>query len=1232
MSRTQNRGKTIEQSKNNLLGVKDLYLLRSHALSLLFTILIIAGFTNIAVASTYHVDNINGSDSNAGTSSSPWKTVQRAFPNYTGTGSKVTQGDVVIIQPGQYGAVSYNGNGTGSRTDWITYKAANSNNKPILRDLKIINAPNAYLKWDGMQINSTTVSKTNSFAYNSSYIQLLNSYVVYDGSLSGSAYALCLQNAADITIDNCEVVGAKYNLLITYGDNIFIRNSIFRDTRNDGMFIRYGSNIVIENCHIYDIDLQRTGSHQDAIAVTDTHGIVLRGNKIGNGYSQGLYFCDDFGTRNSNVLIENNLIYGSFLGRSLQLEDVTGLTLVNNTFAAYWSAYPGLGTTGAIVAGSCSNIVAYNNIFQNTGSGLYGTNSDNNYNIHQSYNGANLGNNSLTNATLNFANASNYDFRLTENSVAINFGNAGIAPLTDLLGNTRIGLPDAGCYEYLTSGTGGGDTIAPSIVSVNASQSSVNVIFDERLSTASAENIDNYNINNGIIITNASVNTDLKTVTLDTTGHTENTLYSLTVNAVQDIAGNAMAATTKNYQYDNGLVSYWKFDDANGPVAKDSTSTGNTGTLINNPTWTAGQMDGAIEFAPTDQAVEIETNGFSSTQGTITLWAYPDAFPTSTQFLFGHVAEGWNNRIQIYTNSAQGALGIGLGDTHRRKTDISNLSLGTWHHIALSWDQTNYIVYVDGTEQASGTYTGLSTLNTYADIGNTGYNSDRNEGFDGTIDEVRVYSRALNSEEILSIFNKQPSLIFYPIGNKVVNEGESLTFDINTVNPNTEILLTDHNLPSQPTFIENYFDWTTTYDDAGIYDATFLAPNGELEDFETITITVNNVNRKPIIEPVSNKSVYENSSLAFSVNTSDLDGDNVLCTADNLPSGAIFVDQNFQWTPSYSQAGIYLLSFIATDGQLEDVETVIITVNNANRPPVLGTIGDRAINENETLVFTVNAADPDGDALTYSAENLPTGAVFSQNTFTWTPTDDQSGTYQLSFIASDGDLQDSESITISVNDSGTTPPDTSTGLIGYWKLDEGIGIVAADSSGMGNIGRLIDNPNWTTGKLAGAINIVPTDQAIEVGTAGATNNQGTVTLWAYPTAFPRKAQFLFGHVSGGWKNRIQIYTNNTSGALGIGLGNKHRQATGIYNLSKNTWYHIAITWDGSDYAVYVNGTQHASGKYSGLSTLSPYADIGNTGYRSDRHEAFSGTIDDVRFYNRPLTEEQVNFLFANVGQ
>jgi len=110
--------------------------------------------------------------------------------------------------------------------------------------------------------------------------------------------------------------------------------------------------------------------------------------------------------------------------------------------------------------------------------------------------------------------------------------------------------------------------------------------------------------------------------------------------------------------------------------------------------------------------------------------------------------------------------------------------------------------------------------------------------------------------------------------------------------------------------------------------------------------------------------------------------------------------------------------------------------STSNNAPVLDSIGNKVVNENELLEFTISATDKDsGDSLSFAASGiidgvpsgLPTGASFNTDTktFSWTPTSSQIGSYFILFTVSDGKTTDSEQIRITVNDvttSDTTAP------------------------------------------------------------------------------------------------------------------------------------------------------------------------------------------------------------------
>lgn len=191
----------------------------------------------------------------------------------------------------------------------------------------------------------------------------------------------------------------------------------------------------------------------------------------------------------------------------------------------------------------------------------------------------------------------------------------------------------------------------------------------------------------------------------------------------------------------------------------------NTGILYNGPVWRpmSGHTDGALEFNGDDTSVEIGTSSMNAAQGTISLWAYASSFDGRAplhHYLFGHTSTtSWTDKIQLYTYEQSNRLYLGIGDEHAKHPDIQTLSTNTWYHIALTWDPNEYIVYVDGASRATGNYTGLSTLGSIADIGNTGNPTYRIESWHGLIDDVRIYDRVLDANDVYPPSDGLPGLV-----------------------------------------------------------------------------------------------------------------------------------------------------------------------------------------------------------------------------------------------------------------------------------------------------------------------------------------------------------------------------------------------------------------------------------------------------------------------------------------
>jgi len=292
----------------------------------------------------------------------------------------------------------------------------------------------------------------------------------------------------------------------------------------------------------------------------------------------------------------------------------------------------------------------------------------------------------------------------------------------------------------------GEDRRPPEIVSVTPYKDSIDLVFDEPLEPGTAENKRNYFAGNIVSVTWASLHPEGNKVTLTTFWNNSDTSYKLAIMNIRDLSGNVMPDTTIEYEYCSGLVGFWQFSEGAGYITEDASGNGNTGTLINGATWNG---NGFVTFDGVDDAVEVPIVDLDMDRGTIALWAYARSFG-GHQYLFGHCAGTWANRIQLYLND--GSLSLGLGDSHFTVPKILMFQPEVWHHIALTWDRPNYVLYVNGVAIASGTYSGLDQLSTFADIGNNGNILFRDEAFHGIIDDVRLYDRPLASQEVSRLF------------------------------------------------------------------------------------------------------------------------------------------------------------------------------------------------------------------------------------------------------------------------------------------------------------------------------------------------------------------------------------------------------------------------------------------------------------------------------------------------
>ncbi len=206
-----------------------------------------------------------------------------------------------------------------------------------------------------------------------------------------------------------------------------------------------------------------------------------------------------------------------------------------------------------------------------------------------------------------------------------------------------------------------------------------------------------------------------------------------------------------------GLIGWWKFDESSGTSAIDSSTGGNTGTLQNNPTRVAGKLGNALTFVGTSlQYVDLGTAISPGSQATFAFWIKTTS-TTANERVFGKETSDYDtpfvfwkppggNAYNFFTSKSAG--GNAYADVSISATGINN---GAWHHIVATVSSTTITTYLDNVQKNTGAWThGIKASSENTFVGWSAYPSTTY--FNGTLDEVRIYDRALSAEDVAQLY------------------------------------------------------------------------------------------------------------------------------------------------------------------------------------------------------------------------------------------------------------------------------------------------------------------------------------------------------------------------------------------------------------------------------------------------------------------------------------------------
>jgi parallel beta-helix repeat protein len=513
--------------------------------------------------------------------------------------------------------------------------------------------------------------------------------------------------------DNGDGVYIRYTTENTVSNNtIYSNNKLDYAGEGDGIPIQSSSNNTVAENIIYG---QRNAGIQ-LWGGTPTTANPKYGRSDGNKiirntiHSNKLGFLSSSNYSSNNTLAYNLIHSNREFGTSMGHPDNKGNLFHNNTITK---------NKGAIkfYSGAPSGWDIKNNIFSRNPTGIATApeidafpDKFNNNNFDQDRVSGTNGNPRIAdpNAVIGdpqFVNASANDFRLKNTSPLINKGLA-IGYSSDINNSSILGLPDIGAFEQ---GSSSSTTPPPTPEPVNSPTPA----------------------------TPSPIKTPIPSTPATPTPVT------------------------------TGLLGYWSLNDNGGPLAREFSGNNHWARLVNGASWTsAGYKTGspAIRFDKTkNQYLSVDpTNApnFKSPTANLTVmaWINPQLSTTSTtRFREGIISAFSNGGFRLTLNDSGNNLQFAYRNdpgTYYALTSSSPININAWQHVAATFNGATreVVLYINGVQSAKGTGTDstIKSLNTIQ----IGVNLDNSSYFNGTIDEVKIYSRTLTAQEILSEKNK----------------------------------------------------------------------------------------------------------------------------------------------------------------------------------------------------------------------------------------------------------------------------------------------------------------------------------------------------------------------------------------------------------------------------------------------------------------------------------------------
>lgn len=215
------------------------------------------------------------------------------------------------------------------------------------------------------------------------------------------------------------------------------------------------------------------------------------------------------------------------------------------------------------------------------------------------------------------------------------------------------------------------------------------------------------------------------------------------------------------------LVSYWKLDEASGN-ASDSVA---SSTLSNNSvSYSTGKINNGASFSGSTSSYfnTASVSGLNQTgPRTIAMWVKPNSVTGYCNLWSKSQSSNENGELFIHDGKLRFEARFG-GTYQTPEETTASISTGSWKHVVMTYDSSNVKFYVNGSlTYTSSSISGTTPTNTSDLTLGTRRSPSIDSPYNGMIDEVGFWSRALTSTEVTELYNSGAGLSYpFPSPNK----------------------------------------------------------------------------------------------------------------------------------------------------------------------------------------------------------------------------------------------------------------------------------------------------------------------------------------------------------------------------------------------------------------------------------------------------------------------------------